>query len=80
MTTNHLEKVLGLLKRLHDARIYFTLAHNQEDAITIQVVVPGQRWEIDCYVDGTIDIEIFKSDGAVRDVPAIDTLFRDFSD
>jgi len=79
MTGNHLETVLSLLKRLQGARIYYTLAHNQEDAITIQVVVPGQRWEIDCYVDGAIEVEIFKSDGTMQDATIIDRLFHDFS-
>ncbi len=80
MNGTKIESVLALLQRLQIACICYTLAHNQEDAITIQVVVPGQRWEIDFYVNGTIDIEIFKSDGAIRDISALETLFRDFSD
>jgi hypothetical protein len=80
MNGTELEKILALLKRLQEARIFYTLAHNQEDAISIQVVVPGQRWEIDCHVNGTVDVEIFKSDGVIHDSTAIDRLFRDFSD
>ena len=75
-----MDKVLALLNRLQEALIFYTVAHNQEDAISIQVVVPGQRWEIDFYLDGTVDIEIFKSDGTIRDATAIETLFSDFSD
>lgn len=80
MNGDNLEKVLTLLKRLQEARIFYTLAHNQEDAISIQVVVPGQRWEIDIYNNGTVDVEVFKSDGTILDLTAIDTLFRDYSD
>ena len=80
MSLNFLQKVLELLGRLQQAKISYKLAHNQEDAITIEVAVPGQRWEIDCYSNGTIEVEIFKSDGAIRGEPAIDELLRDFSD
>lgn len=72
--------LLELLSRLEAAKIHFTLARNQEDAITIEVAVPGQRWEIDCYVNGKTEVEIFKSEGTVRDASAIDELFHDFSD
>lgn len=42
-----LTDLLDLLDRLEAAKIHFTLARHQEDAITIEVAVPGQRWEID---------------------------------
>ena len=80
MNKDGLERVLELLNRLEAAKIHFRLARNQDDAITIEVAVPGQRWEIDCYSNGRADVEIFKSDGSIRDASAIDELFRDFSD
>jgi len=80
MNENFLEKVLELLRRLKQAKIYCKLAHNQEDAIAIEVAVPGQRWEIDCYTNGMINVEIFKSSGTIRNQDAIDELIRDFSD
>ncbi|MGH7136340.1 MAG: hypothetical protein ACREHD_11410 [Pirellulales bacterium] len=75
-----LKGLLELLGRLEAAKIHFTLARNQEDAITVEVAVPGQRWEIDCYGNGKMDVEIFKSDGTIRDASAIDELLHDFSD
>jgi hypothetical protein len=80
MKENLLKKVLELLNRLENAKIYYKLAHNQEDAISIEVAVPGQRWEIDCYWNGVTDVEIFKSDGTILDATAVDQLLRDFSD
>jgi hypothetical protein len=77
---NEFKSLLDLLSRLETAKIHFTRARNQEDAITVEVAVPGQRWEIDCYADGRMDVEVFKSDGAVRDASAIDELFQSFSD
>jgi hypothetical protein len=75
-----LRALLELLSRLEAAKIHFTLVRNQEDAITIEVAVPGQRWEIDCYGNGKMEVEIFKSDGAIRDASAIDELLHNFSD
>jgi hypothetical protein len=72
--------LLDLLGRLENAKIHFTLARNREDAITVEVAVPGQRWEIDCYGNGEMDVEVFKSDGAIRDASAVDALLHDFSD
>lgn len=72
--------LLELLGRLESAKIHFTLTRNREDAVTIEVAVPGQRWEIDCCDNGRVDVEVFKSDGLIRDASAIEELFRDFSD
>lgn len=80
MIGDKFDTILELLKRLEEARIFYTLAHNQEDAISIQVVVPGQLWEIDYHANGDVDVEIFKSDGSIYHSEAIEQLFRDFSD
>lgn len=77
---NDLRAVLKLLGRLEAANIRFKLARNQEEAISIEVAVPGQRWEIDCYASGAIDVEVFRSDGTIHDAAALDELFRNFSD
>ncbi len=78
--TNHLQRLVQLLERLDRAHIYFTLAHNQEDAVSVQVVVPGERWEIDCYPDGTIDVEVFKSDGKILNETIVEDLFARFAE
>lgn len=80
VSDNELGRLLGLLQRLEAAKIHFRLARNLEDAVTIEVAVPGERWEIDCYANGRIDVEIFKSDGTLRDASALEDLFRAFSD
>jgi hypothetical protein len=78
-SVSRFKKLLELLNRLQAVKTYYRLAHRREDAITIEVAVPGERWEIDCYENGNTEVEIFKSDGSIRDASAIDELFRDFS-
>lgn len=80
ISDHELNGLLELLSRLEAAKIHFTLARHREDAITIEVAVPGQRWEIDCFGNGRMDIEVFRSDGAIRDASAMDELFHNFSD
>ncbi|HEX7448938.1 MAG TPA: hypothetical protein VF306_15400 [Pirellulales bacterium] len=63
-----LTSIIELLNRLESAKIHFKLSRNRDDAITIEVAVPGQRWEIDCYPNGGIDVEVFKSDGMIHNI------------
>jgi hypothetical protein len=44
------------------------------------VTVPGERWEIEYLEDGTIEIEIFRSDGELKGPEALNDLFSRFSD
>ena len=59
-------KLARLLARLDHARLRYTVAHYRKDApVSVQVAVPGERWEIDLLADGKIEFERFVSDGAV---------------
>jgi len=52
----------------------------RDEAIMVEVVVPGQRWEVEFLVDGTIDVEKFISDKGYYDKSELEVLFREFSD
>lgn len=71
--------VTKFIHQLNEAKIYHTVRCTRNDAISIDVSVPGQRWEIDFLSDGTIDIEIFKSDGNIYDSSKLSELFKNFS-
>ncbi len=75
-----LSSLINLLDSLESAKIYYTLRHTQENAISVDVTVPGERWEIDYYNDGSIEIEIFKSNGLIHDRNKLNELFTKFSD
>ena len=72
--------VLTILRRLEAARIHYRLEQTRDDAIAIEIVVPGERWEIEFLQTGEIEIEIFRSDGEVLDAQALDDLYARFSD
>ena len=46
----------------------------------VEVVVPGQRWEIEFLDDGTVDVEKFISDKDFYEESDLDGLFREFKD
>lgn len=56
---------MGIIRELQTARIHFRVTHHRFDAITIEAVVPGERWEIDVLEDGRVDFERFVTAGGV---------------
>lgn len=76
-------QLLDLMRRLQEARISYSLRQSRDDAIMIEVNVPGQRWEIEFvdYEDEVhVEVERFISNGHIDDESALDELFANFSD
>ncbi|MED1205296.1 hypothetical protein [Heyndrickxia acidicola] len=71
---------IQFLNKLEDRHIYYRLNKVREEAVMVEVAVPGQRWEIEFMEDGTVEIEKFISDREYYDGEEIETLFKDFSD
>ena len=83
MRDKALRQMLDLLRRFSEAKISYRLRQSREDALMIEVNVPGQRWEIEFvdYDDAVqVEIERFVSNGHVDDESALDELFAQFSD
>ncbi len=74
------ENLYTLLDRLRRAKIHYRVRDDRDGAVSIDVAVPGERWEIDVLADGTIEIEVFKSDGTMFNESKLEELFRKFSD
>lgn len=68
--------LLAFLRRLGEARIPYTLRHSRDDAVMVQVTVPGERWEIDFLEDGDVDVEVFRSGGVTAADGLIDQLIQ----
>ncbi len=68
------------LAQLKAARIFYTLSSVRDDAIMFKIAVPGERWEVEFFPDGSIEVEIFRSNGEIRDGNTLDDLFKRFSD
>lgn len=73
-------RLLAFMGRLEDARISHRLVSFRPDPICVDVVVPGERWEVEFMEYGGVEVERFRSDGEIRGEAELEVLFRDFSD
>lgn len=80
MKDQSLARVTRFLKNLSDAHIHYTLAAHREDAIMALVTVPGERWEIEFFSDGTVEAERFVSNGEVASADVFQELFTRYAD
>jgi hypothetical protein len=47
----------------------------------IQAAAPaGERWEIEVMLDGSVEVEVFRSDGTIFDESKIEDLIDQYSD
>jgi hypothetical protein len=74
------EKLLAFLNRLDREAISYSLAHHRDKAVMVTVVVPGERWEIEFFSDGSVDVEKFVSHGDIVGEEALSQLFDRFSE
>jgi len=73
------KELLSFLNRLTEAKIHHSLRHSRPDAITVEVNVPGERWEVEFVDYGDevqIEIEIFRGGGVTGDERTLEELFR----
>ena len=70
----------GLQRRLKSAGIPFVDCLRREGAYSLDVVVPGERWEIDVLDDASVEIEVFKSEGDIYDSSKVNELLRRFGE
>jgi hypothetical protein len=75
-----IKELIEFLNKLEMKSIYYRLNKTRDESIMIEVVVPGQRWEVEFMIDGTVEIEKFISDGNLYDSQELEALFKQYSD
>ena len=63
--------LLSILNDLRAAKIDYRLGHARDEAILVEITAPGERWEVEFFEDGSVEVEVFKSDGTIRDASAL---------
>jgi len=71
------ERLLAFLTQLENASLHYDLAHNREDTIMATVAVPGERWEIEFFGNGEVEVEIFRSTGDILGGEVFERLFSE---
>jgi hypothetical protein len=73
-------RLYTLLQQLDRARIHYGLTRVRDDTVMIQAVVPGRRYEIEVFSDGSVEVDIFGSTVNLRGEEAVDELLANYSD
>lgn len=75
---NYLGKLCSFLGELNEAKISYHLQMVSEcdDGILIEIAIPGERWEVEFCVDGSIYVEKFISTGRIYDASELHSLFE----
>jgi hypothetical protein len=73
-------RMLSFLNDLRRAKIYYRLSQHRDDALMVEVSVPGERWEVEFLDDGTVEAEVFRSDGTMHDESVLDGLIAKHRD
>jgi len=80
MRNKAFDNLVTFLDKLEQKGIGYTLAHHRDDAIMVIVAVPGERWEIEFFGDGSVEVERFTSKGDVQGEEALSELFARYSE
>jgi hypothetical protein len=59
------QKLLDFLNRLDAEKLPYRLSHFREETVAVELAVPGERWEVEFYASGAVEVERFRSDGHV---------------
>jgi hypothetical protein len=76
---NEMTKLIVFLCRLDKCKIHYRIEHNHNDAVMVIADVPGQKWEVEFFTDGNVEIEIFKSNGEILEESELERFFKEFS-
>jgi hypothetical protein len=79
-SSNSFAQLTQFLQQLDAEQIYHSLSHHREESVMVNVAVPGQRWEVEFFVDGSVEVERFVSAGDILGAEALVDLFEKFGD
>ncbi|MEH1788713.1 hypothetical protein [Nostoc sp.] len=73
-------KLVTFLNQLEQERISYTLAHHRDETIMVNVAVVGERWEVEFFEDGSVEVERFVSSGEINGEEVFSDLFAMYSE
>ncbi|MCC5620649.1 hypothetical protein [Nostoc sp. CHAB 5715] len=73
-------KLVTFLNQLEQEKISYTLVHHRDETIMVNVAVPGERWEVEFFEDGSVEVERFVSSGEINGEEVFSELFAMYSE
>ena len=80
MQQDNFTRLTAFLQSLERGKIHYTLKNCRDEAIMVLVTVPGERWEVEFLVDGSVEVERFISDGEIYGEDTLGELFMQYTD
>ena len=72
-------KLITFLSQLEQETISYTLAHHRDETIMVNLAVAGERWEVEFFEDGSVEVERFISSGEINGEEVFSELFAMYS-
>lgn len=72
--------LLSFLNELRRGKIHYRLSQHRDDAIMVEIAVPGERWEVEFLDEGGVEAEVFRSNGEIHDASALAEIVQRFAD
>lgn len=73
-----INRLFEFIDFLEEKGIYHELKHFQKDIITVELDLPGEKWEIDFNDEGIYYIERFVLDESIRQEDMMEYLMEEF--
>jgi hypothetical protein len=71
----------NLLRRLEEAKIYFTMGRHRDDTVLVTLTLAGERVEIEVFEDGHMEVSRFRGGvDIVGGQELVDELIRNNTD
>ena len=64
-------RLVEFLNRLDAEHVSYTLGHTRPESVMVDIALPGWRWEVDFMLDGSIEIERYRSVAGVEVDPQL---------
>ena len=80
MNGSGFHQLVGFLNQLEQQNIHYTLAHHRDEAIMVSVAIPGERWEIEFFNSGAVEVERFISRGNLVGKEVLSELFAAYAE
>jgi hypothetical protein len=77
---NPLQKLLDFIATLDEHGISYGLTSVRSEAIMVEIAVPGERWEVEFFPDGHLEVEIFSNSSDIMGEEALGRLFAMYAE
>lgn len=70
-----MHEILGFVTKLEQRNGAYKMSVVRPEAILVEVAVPGERWEVEFYASGEVEVERFRSSGDIGGADVLDELW-----